>query len=266
MALVETEKRGHLLLLKLNRPEVRNAMSAPMQAELLVALDEAEADRGVRGVMVTGEGSAFCGGLDVEELRAMSSRSPAQHQADAAAFANLLERLYLFPKPTFAAVNGHAVGAGAGIVCACDFAVQEARARIGFTEAKIGFVAAVVAVFVMRQLPEKHARDLLLSARLVSAEEAARMGLVNEAVSEGQALTRALELAEAVTANAPMSLRVTKEMLAHAPHQSLQEGLKQAAALNAAARRSASLREGVSAFLEKRSPDWTSVPDDDSLA
>ena len=259
MAFIEVEDRGHLRILKLNRPEVRNAMSAPMLAELMAALDAAEADRDVRGVVLTGEGAAFCGGLDVEELKAMSTRLPEQHRADAAAFANMLQRIYLFPKPTFAAVNGHAVGAGAGMICACDFAVQDAKAKVGFTEAKIGFVAAVVAVFVMRQLPEKHARDLLLTARLVGAEEAARMGLVTEAVAEGQALTRALELAEAVTSNAPMSLRVTKQMLAEAPHQSLQDGLKQAAEWNAVARGSASLKEGVAAFLEKRSPDWNAV-------
>lgn len=257
--LIQVEDRGSLRLLTLNRPETRNAMSASMQAELRTALDEAEAERRVRGVILTGAGSAFCGGLDVEELKAMSSRSPEQHQADANAFAGLLERLYLFPKPTFAAVNGHAVGAGAGMVCACDFAVQEAKARVGFTEAKIGFVAAVVAVFAMRQLPEKYARDLLLSARLVSAQESARMGLVTEAVAEGEALTRALELAQAVTANAPMSLRVTKQMLADAPHLRLQDALRQAAELNAQARSSASLREGISAFLEKRTPDWESV-------
>lgn len=259
MPLVEMQDRGHVRILKLNRPEVRNAMSAPMLAELMDALDAAEADPGVRGVVFTGEGSAFCGGLDVEELKAMSSRSPEQHRADAAAFANLLQRIYLYPKPTFAAVNGHAVGAGAGLVCASDFAVQDAKARVGFSEAKIGFVAAVVAVFVMRQLPEKHARDLLLSARLVGADEAARMGLVNEAVAPGQSLARTLELAEAVTANAPMSLRVTKQMLAAAPHQSLQDGLLQAAELNAAARGSESLKEGVTAFLEKRPADWNAV-------
>lgn len=256
MSLIEAENDGHLRILRLNRPEVRNAMSAGMQAALMAELDAAQQDQGVRGVVLTGAGTAFCGGLDIDELKAMSSRTEEQHRADALAFAGLLERIYLFPKPTFAAINGHAVGAGAGIVCATDLAVQDARARLGFTEAKIGFVAAVVAVFVMRQLPEKHARDLLLSARLVGADEAARMGLVNEVVGEGQALARTLELAAAVTANAPRSLRVTKEMLAQAPHQSLGEGLRQAAELNALARCSASLREGTAAFLEKRPPSW----------
>ena len=259
MTLILEERRGPVLILRLNRPEVRNAMSGPLTAALSRALDGAGADPEVRGVVITGEGRAFCAGLDVEELRAMSSRTPDEHRADAAAFADLLQKLYLFPKPTFAAVGGHAVGAGAGLVCACDFAVQDAQAKIGFSEVKIGFVAAVVAVFLMRQLPEKHARDLLLSARLVGAEEAARIGLVNEAAPAGQALARALALAETVMANAPMSLRVTKQMLTEAPHQSLQEGLKQAAELNALGRGSESLKEGVTAFLEKRAPDWSRV-------
>ncbi|SEJ49519.1 methylglutaconyl-CoA hydratase [Deinococcus reticulitermitis] len=256
------EQRGSLLVLTLSRPEVRNALSTPLIGELRAALEVARADPAVRGVVLTGDGAAFCGGLDVEELRAMAERRPEEHRADADAFRTLLETLYLFPKPTFAAVNGHAVAAGAGLVCACDFAVMEGRAKIGFTEAKIGFVAALVAVFLTRQIAEKHARDLLLSARLIGGEEAARIGLVTEVCPEGQALSRALALAQSVIANAPLSLAVTKAMLARAPHLSVEDGLREAAALNARARASASLREGVSAFLEKRSPDWDGLPTD----
>lgn len=254
--MLRQERRGTLLVLTLSRPEVRNALSTPLIGALSAALEEARTDPGVRGALLTGEGAAFCGGLDVEELRAMADRRPEEHQADAEMFRALLETLYLFPKPTFAAVNGHAVAAGAGLVCACDFAVMDPRAKIGFTEAKIGFVAALVAVFLTRQIAEKHARDLLLSARLIGGEEAARIGLVTEVCGEGEALERTLALAESVTANAPLSLAVTKQMLARAPHLSVEDGLRAAAALNARARASASLREGVSAFLEKRSPDW----------
>ncbi|WP_291424967.1 enoyl-CoA hydratase-related protein [Deinococcus sp.] len=259
MTLILEERRGHLLVLRLNRPEVRNAMSGPLTAALSEALDRAEADPAVHGVVITGEGSAFCAGLDVDELKAMASRSHEQHLADATAFADILHKLYLFPKPTFAAVNGHAIGAGAGLICACDFAVQDARARVGFTEVKIGFVAAVVAVFLTRQLAEKHARDLLLSGRLLGAEAAAQIGLITQAAPEGEALAHTLELAETVTANAPMSLRVTKQMLTEAPHLDLTDGLREAARLNALGRGSESLKEGVTAFLEKRSPDWNSV-------
>lgn len=256
------DRQGDLLILTLDRPAVRNALNTPLIRALHAALDAAAEDRAVRGVVLTGAGAAFCGGLDIEELQAMSTQPPERHRADAQAFGALLERLYLLPKPTFAAVNGHAVAAGAGLVAACDHAVMDARARLGYTEAKIGFVAALVAVFLMRQIPEKHARDLLLSGRLVTAADAARMGLVNEAAPEGESLTRTLAIAAQVTANAPYSLRQTKAMLADAPTLSVQEGLRRATDLNAAARASASLKEGVTAFLEKRPPDWAALQED----
>lgn len=256
---VTAQRLGQTLILTLSRPAARNAMNAAMIGDLQAALDHAQADPEVRALVITGQGESFCAGLDIEELKAMSGRSGEQHLADAQAFAALLERLYLFPLPTFAAINGHAVGAGAALLCACDFAVQDERAKVGFTEVKIGFVAALVAVFLVRQLSEKHARDLLLSARLVGANEAAQMGLITQVAPANEALKLALTLAEGVSRNAPRSLRLTKQMLSQAQHLSLGDALGQAAALNAQGRSSQSLKEGVTAFLEKRAPDWDKV-------
>ena len=253
---IQTHDRGVVRVLTLNRPQVRNAMSLDLMRELTAALTAARTDAAVRVVVLTGAGAAFCAGLDLEELKAMSARSSEEHRADSEVFRTLLDTLYTFPKPTVAAVNGHAVGGGAGLAAACDLTVMAQGARMGFTEARIGFVAALVSVFLVRLLPEKHARDLLLTGRLLHADEAARMGLVNEVTPEGKALSRALERAHELALSAPGSLSMTKSMIAAAPGLSLSDGLRFAADLNALARSGPELREGVGAFLEKRDPAW----------
>ena len=168
----------------------------------------------------------------------------------------LLETIYLFPKPVIAALNGHAVAGGAGIASVCDLVVMSESAKFGYTEARIGFVAALVGVFLVRQVGEKAARDLLLSARLIEADEALRMGLVNEVCAADRVLGRGLELAAQLAKNAPTSLAMTKSLLAAVPSMGLQEGLRYASELNALARTTNDLKEGVSAFLEKREPKW----------
>lgn len=256
---IQTEDRGAVRLLTLNRPQVRNAMSLPLMRELKALLDDAQADDSVRAVVLTGAGQAFCAGLDMEELKAMTGRSAEGHRADSEVFRALLETLYLFPKPLIAAVNGHAVAGGAGLAAVCDLTIMSESAKMGFTEAKIGFVAALVTVFMVRLVGEKHARDLLLSGRLVGADEALRIGLVNEVTPSENVLKRALERAHELTRSAPGSVALTKGMIAAAPSLGVQEGMRYAADLNALARAGSELREGVAAFLEKREPAWVAA-------
>jgi methylglutaconyl-CoA hydratase len=251
-----TDRRGSVRILTLNRPAVRNALSADLRGALAEALDEAAADEATRAVVLTGAGEAFCAGLDLRELEGMSERSTEENRADSRGLADLLLQLATFPKPVVAAVNGPAVAGGAGLVTACDLAVMDRNARIGYTEARIGFVAALVSVFLVRQVGDKHARDLLLSARLVTAEEAAAMGLVNEVATPGQALAAAVDRARGLARNAPGSLTLTKTLLAAVPSMSLEDGLRYALEVNVAARERDELHEGVRAFLEKREPSW----------
>jgi len=237
---------------------VRNALSTDLRSALGEALREAAGDDGTRAVVLTGAGEAFCAGLDLRELEKMGERSAEENRADSRGLADLLLQLATLPKPVVAAVNGPAVAGGAGLVTACDLAVMDRNARIGYTEARIGFVAALVSVFLVRQVGEKHARDLLLSARLVTAEEAAAMGLVNEVATPGQALAAALDRARGLARNAPGSLAMTKSLLAAVPSMSLEDGLRYATEVNAVVRERDELHEGVRAFLEKREPRWRS--------
>lgn len=251
-----TETRASTRIITLNRPSVRNAMSQQLQKDLQAAFEEALSDEGVRVVVLTGSGKAFCAGLDLSELKTIRERSTEENRADSARFAQLLSTIYNFPKPVVAALNGHAIAGGAGLASVCDLAVMSEEAKFGYTESRIGFVAALVSVFLVRQVGEKQARDLLLSARLLNAQETLSMGLVNHVVPASQVLEKALELAATLAANAPSSLNMTKALLAAVPSLGLQEGLRYATELNALARTTDDLNEGVSAFLEKREPKW----------
>lgn len=259
MPILSSDDRGPVRVLTMNRPEARNALSGELRARLLEELALARGAHAVRAVVLTGAGRAFSAGMDLRELERIASRPVAENRLDSREFAELLHAVYTFPKPVVAAVNGPAVAGGAGLASVCDFVVMGEGARIGYTEARIGFVPALVAVFLTRVVGERHARDLLLSGRLVGAEEAARIGLVNRVVADAEVLPAALEVAARWAANAPSSLEATKSLLAAVQGVGLEDGLRLAVEVNALARAGDDLKEGVRAFLEKREPRWPGI-------
>src|SRR5216684_3664784 len=178
----------------LNRPDKRNAISFELIDDLLRALDEV-AESPAQVLILTGAGKAFCSGMDLENLKSLIGRSPEQNLKDSETMVRLFRALYEFPKVTIAAVNGAAIAGGTGLAVLCDFTLAVPEARFGYTEVKIGFVPAIVSTFLLRQLGEKHARDLLLTGRLIGVEEALRMGLINEVVPADRLMSRARELA-----------------------------------------------------------------------
>lgn len=239
----------------LNRPARRNAMTPEMQDELIAAITKAASDAS-RVVLLTGAGEAFCAGLDLQHLQAIADKSPSDHVADAQRVARLFRTLYELPKPTIAVVQGPAIAGGTGLATICDFTLAAPGVKFGFTEVKIGFVPAFVSAFLTLQIGEKRARDLLLSGRLFSSEEAERMGLVNEVVHPEELADRANALAERLKANSPQSMAATKRLLAIQNHAWLDAAIAHAMTANAEARAMQDFREGVTAFLEKRRPAW----------
>ena len=169
---------------------------------------------------------------------------------------NFFHRVYEFPKAVIAAVNGPAIGGGCGLASVCDIVLAAEDAVFGYTESKIGFVPALVAVFLVRICGEKKARELLLTGRLFSAEEAQEIGLVNDLVAKESLLQKARELAEEISRNSPISVKLTKELMSDLQGLSLKEGLRVALQLNTLIRTTEDFKEGVSAFLEKRQPKW----------
>src|SRR5256884_4505477 len=180
---------GAVATITLNRPDKRNAISATMMAELQTALDDIEKSN-TRLAILTGGGTVFGSGMDLEMLAAIAGQSPAENQEDSRRMAKMFRRIWSFPRPTIAAVNGAALAGGCGIATLCDFTLAVPEARFGYTEVKIGFLPALVSVFLIRQIGEKRTRDLLLTGRIMEAEDARAIGLVNEIVAAEKLLTR----------------------------------------------------------------------------
>ena len=245
-----------LATLTLNRPDKRNALSFELLDEFMTALDEVE--RGPAQVLIiAGAGKAFCAGLDLDELKSLLGKTHDQNVQDSARMAQIFRRLYDFPKPTIAAVNGAAIAGGTGIATMCDFTLAVPEAKFGYTEVRIGFVPAIVSSVLVWQVGHKIARDLLMTGRLFDAAEAYRFGLVNEVVAPERLMDRARELAAQLMENSPSSVRQTKKLINGFISRSLDEQIAQAVEDNARIRTTADFREGITAFLEKRKPKWS---------
>ena len=240
----------------LNRPDKRNAISFELIDDLLRALDEvAKSDATI--LILTGAGKAFCSGMDLDNLKSLLGRTAEQNLQDSQTMVRLFRSLYEFPKVTIAAVNGPAIAGGTGLALLCDFTLAVPEAKFGYTEVRIGFVPAIVSTFLLRQIGEKQARDLLLTGRIFDAAEAERLGLVSEIVPPENLMTRARALASLLMENSAASLRATKQLLTDHARAELDAQIDAAVRENAAIRTTADFREGISSFLEKRKPVWT---------
>jgi methylglutaconyl-CoA hydratase len=247
---------GAIATITLNRPEKRNAISFELIDDLVHALDEV-AKSDVIVLILTGAGKAFCSGMDLDNLKSLLGRSPEQNLEDSRAMVRLFRSLYEFPKVTIAAVNGPAIAGGTGLAFLCDFTLTTPEAKFGYTEVRIGFIPAIVSTFLLRQVGEKQARDLLLTGRIFGAEEARQLGLVNEIVASENLIARARELAATLIENSPASLRATKKLLTDQARTEIDDQIESALRENAAIRNTADFREGITSFLEKRKPVWT---------
>src|SRR5450432_2608379 len=244
---------GAVATITLNRPEKRNAISFDLIDGLLHALDEVSKSDAII-LIVTGAGKAFCSGMDLDNLKSLLGRSPEQNLQDSRTMVSLFRSLYEFPKPTIAAVNGAAIAGGTGLALLCDFTLTVPEAKFGYTEVRIGFVPAIVSTFLLRQVGEKIARDLLLTGRIFDATEALKLGLINEVVPPEKLLDRARELAAQLAENSSLSLYFTKRLLTDHARAELDAQMESAVRENAGIRESADFREGITSFLEKRKP------------
>lgn len=247
---------GRVALLTLNRPDKRNAISFELVDEVLQALDEVEKSTALV-LVLTGAGKAFSGGLDLENLKALIGRSQEQNVKDTRTMAKLFRTIYDFPKPTVAAVNGAAIAGGTGLATLCDITIASTEAKFGYTEVRIGFIPAIVSSFLVRQVGEKQARDLLLTGRIFDAAEAFRIGLINEVVEPERLMPRVKEIVGQLLENSPLSLLATKKLINSFGCDDLNEQIESAIVENARSRTTKDFNEGVTSFLEKRKPVWS---------
>jgi methylglutaconyl-CoA hydratase len=243
-------------VLTLNRPDSRNALSRSLIDGLYHAFERVGKERGVRCVVLTGAGTAFCAGMDLAELRQSISdrRATSAVWDDAVRLAKLYDLIYTFPLPTIAAVNGAAVAGGAGLVSVCDLAVSVPTARFGYPEVRRGLVAAMVMPHLLRLVGERMARYLLLTGELIDAPTAQASGFINAVVPESELMSQAQNWVLALAEGGPEALSRTKELLASFSHQAV--SVEKAAHESAAPRLSEECEQGLEAFFAKRPAPW----------
>ena len=251
------EARYPAAIITLNNPQHRNALSTAMIDGLMTAIKRAEDDARVRALIFTGTDPAFSAGMDLQELRAVLDKLRVDEAGavwdGALRGEELIERVYRLPKPTIAAVNGIAVGNGAGFLSACDLAIASTDARIGYTEMKHGIQAGMVILHLMRLVGERVARYLLLTGELISAEKAQALGLINEAVPRDQLMPTALKWADAVATNAPKAEAITKSLMCRFSAQAIAMSMTE---YTAAPHITAECRSGLAAFFERKPVPW----------
>lgn len=258
MSDVRAERDGPVVTLTLDRPDRRNALDPNLLASLAEAFGDLSSDDSVRVVVLTGAGSAFSAGADLDWMRASRTLSRADNRADAAAMAEAFDVVDRCPKAVIARVNGPAIGGGAGLVACADVAVAVEGTRFAFAEVRLGLLPATVAPYVVRTIGPGHARELFTSGRPFEAEEARTMGLVHRVVAPGALDAAVADSVRDFLACAPGAVeankRLVRDLTASITLPDLPERI-------AEARAGPEGQEGLAAFVEKREPTWLRSPD-----
>jgi methylglutaconyl-CoA hydratase len=242
----------------LNRPDRRNALTRQMMTDLAQALDDLHQERRVRAVILTGAGSAFCAGMDLNEMQETAEQPDAMQQwyNDAVQYRELIDQMLRFPKPIIAAVNGPAMAGGAGLMLASDIVLGTPEAKFGLPEPRRGIVAGMVSPLLVFRVGASQAANLLLTARTIESAEAQRIGLYHELVAADLVWARAQVIAGEIAQSAPEAILLTKRLLNETIGEHLGTLLSAGAAASATARTTEAAREGLAAFFEKRAPKW----------
>jgi enoyl-CoA hydratase len=254
MALVEMERRGHIAILTLNRPEARNAISPEVSQEMAALLDTIEADDELRAVVITGKGEVFSAGADLKVVAAGRGMDIARGKGG---FAGVATRD--FPKPMIAAVNGPALAGGFEIVLSCDLVVAADTARFGIPEVQRGLMAAAGGLIRLpKRVPLAVALELAMTGDPIDAQRALALGLVNRVVAAGEVLDGACSIAERIGENSPIAVRLSRQLVREAAELPEADGWRRTNELAVQIFASGDAVEGATAFAEKRKPNWRS--------
>jgi methylglutaconyl-CoA hydratase len=257
MSLVIYSTKDRVGYITLNRPEKRNALSRELVSELKDAFAQAENDAGAKVIILKANGESFCAGADLAYLQELQKFSFEENIADSNHLKELFLQIYQLKKVVIAQVQGHALAGGSGLATICDFVFAVPEAKFGYTEVKIGFIPAMVLVFLIRRIGEQKAKQLLLSGELVQNEEVLRMGLANYIISKEQLENSVFDFAQKlIKNNSSQSMMLTKQMIGEVQSMSLTDALSYAAKMNAQARATDDCKNGIAAFLEKRELRW----------
>lgn len=257
MEYIQVATQNRIAFITLDRPEKGNALNYDLVKELKAAFTAAEEDEAVKVIVLRANGDAFCAGADLAYLQKLQQFSYEENLADGKHLNELFYKIYTLKKVVIAQVQGYALAGGCGLVTSCDFSFAVPEAKFGYTEVKIGFVPAIVMVYLLRKIGEAKAKQLLLEGELITAEQALSMRLVNKIVDakdlDEAVLAFATRLVENNSAN---SMMLTKQMIAKVQSMDLQDALSYACEMNAKARASEDCKAGIDAFLKKAKIRW----------
>ena len=249
--------KNRIATITLNRPEKRNALNEELIKELSETLSQAEQDAAVKAIILKANGNTFCSGADLDQLKAMQNNSYEENLADSTRLKDLFLKIYTLKKIVIAQVEGYALAGGCGLATVCDFTFCTPESKFGYTEARIGFVPAIVMVFLIRKIGEKKAGPLLFGADIISADEALQIGLVYRIFEKSKIQEAVVDFAQKlISQNSGSSLAITKEMISNLTGKTLKESLDYAAQQNAIARGTEDCKKGIKAFLEKKDLNW----------
>jgi enoyl-CoA hydratase/carnithine racemase len=259
-SVIDVKITGPVGTIVLNRPGRRNALSRAMLEQLAQALGDLHLEKRVRAIVLTGAGSAFCAGMDLNEMQAASKLPEHERQQSwgdsAEQYREVVTQMLELPKPIIASVNGPAVAGGAGLVLASDIVVATPAAQFGLPEPRRGIAAGIVGPLLVFRAGGGTAARLLLTSALIAAEEAHRLGIYHELIDEPRLWARCVQLGEECAAGAPEALQLTKRLLYETIGEHLSTQLSVGAAMSATSRTTEAAQEGLAAFIEKRKPEW----------
>lgn len=257
MSMVEYSVKERIGRITLNRPDKRNALSPEMVEGLKQAFDRAAKDDQVKVIVLNAAGEAFCAGADLAYLQQLQNFSFEENLADSNQLKELFVNIYTHPKVVIAQVQGHALAGGCGLVSICDWVFAVPEAKFGYTEVRIGFIPALVSVFLLRKLGEGAARELLLGGELIAADRAQAIGLINRVVAADKLEAEVNDFASRLIAsNSADSMKLTKKLIAEVQGMTLTQALQHAAESNAHARGTNDCKRGIEAFLNKEKIIW----------
>jgi len=238
-------------ILTLNRPEKRNSLHPILVEQMKAQLKIATEDQTVKVLIITGEGKAFCAGADLEYLNELKNYSSIQNEKDSRELAELFLMIYKFPKPVIAAVNGAAIAGGCGLASVCDIIVADGEnSKFGYSEVKIGFIPAMVSIFLIKKVGEGMARQLLLSGDIIDGKQAYEIRLANYLYNN--ALSGALDVVSKLKLNSSLSMKMTKDMINKISNLNIDEAVEYCIGLNSISRTTQDFKEGLNNFLLKK--------------
>lgn len=249
--MIKYEQKENVGIIYLNRPEKRNSIHPEMISLIKKKLIELESDSTVKVLIITGEGTSFCSGADLDYLNQLSKNSLIENEVDSDSLADFFLQIYNFPKPTIAAVNGPAIAGGCGLASVCDFIfAHPAQSKFGYSEVKIGFIPAIVSAFLIKKIGEGRATELLLSAEMVDGKKAFNLGLVYR-LSEN-VMDDAINFAKTLSANSEWSMLNTKKMIRDISAMNVNEVIEYCKKLNVIGRTTDDFKNGIEKFLNKK--------------